>query len=161
MRTLTLALAASLVAVPAGAQEWSAEQQGLIDHVTMCWEIWVDALADETPNRFFDACPNDERAHWWWTAEGVPGSAAVVRRNWKFIRAVDDDWVSLRPVYVDMFGDVGVIHMYGYWRANTPDGKVVTEAKRTEVYQRRDGRWVFIGGQNSPVTPADAAPYRR
>ena len=38
---------------------------------------------------------------------------------------------------------------------------VTTEAKRTEVFQRRNGRWVLIGAQGTPVTPADAAPYRR
>ncbi len=57
MRTLTLALAVGIAASPAVAQEWNAEQQGLIDHVTMCWDAWVDALADETPDRFIDACP--------------------------------------------------------------------------------------------------------
>ena len=156
MRALTLLLTAGLVAVPAEAQEWNAEQQDLIDHVTMCWDAWVDALTDETPDRFYSACPEDESAHWWWTAEGVPSSAAVVRRNRHVTREVDDDWVSLRPVYVDMFGDVGIIHHYGYWRANTSDGTVRTEHKRTEVFQRRNGVWVFIGGQGTPVAPADA-----
>jgi hypothetical protein len=146
---------------PLAAQQWTPEQQGLIDHVTNCWDAWVVALADETPDQFITACPQDERAHWWWTADGSPGSLNDVRRNWHVIRATDDDWVSLRPVYVDMFGDVGVIHLYGYWRAKTPDGTVTTEAKRTEVFQRRDGRWVLIGAQATPVTPADADPYRR
>jgi len=84
-----------------------------------------------------------------------------VQRNWHAIRETDDDWVALRPVYVDIFGDVGIIHLYGYWRAKTPDGTVRTEAKRTEVFQRRNGHWVLIGAQGTPVTPADAAPYRR
>ena len=161
MRTLTLVLAVSLAAVPAVAQEWNAEQQSLIDHVTVCWDTWVDALADETPDRFFEACPIDERSHFWWTDDGAPGGPESVRRNWHVIREVDDDWVSLRPIYVDIFGNVGIIHMYGYWRAKTPDGTVVTEYKRTEVFQRRNGRWVLIGAQGTPVTPADAAPYRR
>jgi len=129
--------------------------------VTTCWNAWVEALADPTPARFFDACPIDDRAHWWWTADGVPGSPQDDWKNWSTVREVDDDWVSLRPVYVDIFGDVGIIHMYGYWRAKTPDGTTTTEAKRTEVFQRRDGRWVFIGSQGTPVTLADAAPYRR
>ncbi len=162
MRALTLLLTAGFIAAPAEAQEWNAEQQDLIDHVTTCWDAWVDALADETPDRFLDACPNDERGHYWWTADGAPEPLIVgIRRNWHIIREVDDDWVSLRPVYVDIFGDVGIIHMYGYWRANTSDGTVVTEQKRTEVFQRRNGQWVFLGAQGTPVTPADAAPYRR
>jgi hypothetical protein len=42
---------------------------------------------------------------------------------------------------------VGIIHMYGYWWARTPDGTVTTEEKRTEVSQRRDDQRVFIGAQ--------------
>ena len=69
--------------------------------------------------------------------------------------------MSLRPIYVDIFGEVGIIHMYGYWRANTADGTVTTEMKRTEVFQRRSGVWFLIGAQSTPVTQADADPYRR
>ena len=160
---IAVALIASLCAgsQPLAAQEWTPEQQSLIDHVIACWDSWVDALADDTPDRWLEVCPIDERGHWWWTAEGAPNTVEDTRRNWHVIREVDDDWVSVRPIYVDMFGDVGIIHMYGYWRAITADGTVTTEAKRTEVFQRRNGRWVLIGAQGTPVTPADAAPYRR
>jgi hypothetical protein len=144
------------------AQQWTPEQQGLVDHITQCWDAWVKALGDETPEKFFAACPTDPRGHWWWTAEGAPAPLVTTdQRNWHVIRRVDDDWVSLRPIYVDLFGDVGIVHLYGYWRARTADGTVTTEAKRTEVFQRRDGRWVLIGAQATPVTAADAEPYRR
>lgn len=162
MRALLLALAVSLPASGAWAQEWTEEQQGLIDQVRTCWDAWVEALADETPANFEQACPMDERAHWWWTAEGVPNrNLENIRRNWYVIRETDENWASFRPVYVDIFGDVGMIYLYGYWRANTENGTVVTEAKRTEVFQRRNGQWVFIGAQGTPVSAADAAPYRR
>ncbi len=162
MRTLTLILATGLVIAPATAQEWNAEQQGLIDHVRNCWNVWVEALADETPARFLEACATDERGHWWDTTHGAPEAlVSGIRRNWHIIRETDEDWADLRPIYVDIFGDVGIMHLYGYWRANTPDGTVTTEMKRTEVFQRRNGVWTLIGAQSAPVTPADAAPYRR
>lgn len=160
MRALTLTLLAVTVAQAAWAQSWSEDQQGLIDHVKMCWTAWVDALADETPDRFFAACPQDENAHFWGTEEAVPGTEEDVRRNWDLIREGDDDWAGLRPIHVGIFSDVAVIHMYGYWRANTPDGLVTSEQKRTEVFQRRNGGWVFIGAQSTPATAADAEPYR-
>jgi hypothetical protein len=98
----------------------------------------------------------------WWTAHGAPEALVVgVQRNWHTWRETSEEWVSFRPVYVDIFGDVGIIHLYSYWRAKTPDGTVTTEAKRTEVFQRRGGQWVLIGAQNTPVTAKDAAPYRR
>ncbi len=162
MRIVILALTLTVAASSAAAQEWTADQQSLIDHVQTCWDAWVEALEDETPARWEDACPTDERSHWWWTADGSPNlNLQEVRRNWHIIRETDEDWSSFRPVYVDIFDDVGIIYLYGHWRANVADGTVVTEAKRTEVFQRRGGDWVFIGAQGTPVTPADAAPYRQ
>ena len=100
MRFLFLVTVAALFAAPVSAQEWTAEQQSLIDHVTTCWDVWVEALADETPDRFFDACPQDEGGHYWWTADGAPDDLIEgLRRNWHVIREVDDDWVSLRPCW--------------------------------------------------------------
>ncbi|NNF11961.1 MAG: hypothetical protein HKN72_01980 [Gemmatimonadetes bacterium] len=161
MRTFLIALVL-FTASPLSAQEWNAEQQDLLDHVTQCWDAWVDALADQTPAAFLAACPWDERGHWWWTAYGAPEPlVSEIQRNWQSIREVDDDWVGLRPIYIDIFGDVGIMHLYGYWRAHTPDGTVTSEMKRTEVFQRRNGTWVLIGAQSAPVTPADAEPYRR
>lgn len=157
-----LLLAVVLTASPLSAQQWTPEQQSLIDHIAVCWDAWVAATADETPEQFFRACPQDARGHYWWTADGAPDVLiAGVQRNWHVTREIDDSWVSIRPIYVDIFGDVGIIHMYGYWRANTPDGTVMTEDKRTEVFQRRNGAWVLIGAQSGPATPADGEPYRR
>lgn len=162
MRAWVCCLLLTLAPANAAAQVWTPEQQGLIDQVQTCWDAWVEALQDATPARWESACPSDERAHWWWTAEGSPNvNLLEVRRNWHVIREVDVDYASFRPVYVDIFGDVGIIYLYGHWRANTADGTVVTEARRTEVFQRRGNRWVFIGAQGTPVTAADAAPYRK
>jgi hypothetical protein len=161
-RIAALTFFVSMFAGSAHAQEWTAEQQSLISHVRTCWDAWVEALKDETPAGWEAACPMDARAHWWWTAEGAPYiSLEEVRRNWHVIRTVDDTWASFRPIFVDVFGDVGIIYLYGHWRAKTPEGTVVTEARRTEVFQRRGNQWVFIGAQGTPVTAADAAPYRR
>ena len=71
MRVLTLTFLALIAAPPVTAQQWSDEQQGLIDHIKMCWTAWVETLADETPDRFFEACAFDEKAHFWFTAHGA------------------------------------------------------------------------------------------
>lgn len=59
-----------------------------------------------------------------------------------------------------MMDDVAVLHFYGYWRAPSGEGETVTEAKRTEIFRRIDGRWKLIAGHATPVNPADAVPYR-
>ncbi len=81
-------------------------------------------------------------------------------RNWDLIRKRADTWAGLRPIRVNVFGDVAVMHFYAYWRAETPDGVVTSEQKRTVVHQRRNGQWVNIGAQVTPVSAADAEPYK-
>jgi hypothetical protein len=160
MRTLAVASLALLIATPASAQQWTQEQQELIDHIEMCWDAWVEALADETPDHFFESCKQDENTLVWWTPEGAPQDIEWVYRNWQRVREVDVDWADMRPVAVNILGDVGIVYLYGYWIASTADGPVTTEYKRTEVFQRRNGEWVFLGLQGTPSTPADAEPYK-
>jgi len=162
MRRLSLAVVALALgcATPAQAQQWTAEQQEVLEFITGCWDAWVEALADETPDRFFEACPQDDDVLFWSTDDGAPGGMRNVYRNWDYWREVDVDWADMRPIAVNIFGDVAIVYMYGYWIANTPDGPVTTEYKRTEVFQRRDEGWHFIGAQSTPASPADAEPYQ-
>ncbi|UCF19188.1 MAG: nuclear transport factor 2 family protein [Gemmatimonadota bacterium] len=162
LRRFSLAVIALALACasPAQAQQWTAEQQEVLDFITGCWDAWVGALADETPDAFYETCRQDEDVLFWWTEDGAPNGKSAVYRNWKYWRKVDVDWADMRPIAVNIFGDVAIVYLYGYWIANTPDGPVTTEAKRTEVFQRRDQGWTFIGAQATPATPADAEPYQ-
>jgi hypothetical protein len=84
----------------------------------------------------------------------------MVRRSWGFWRENGGDWADLRPVAIRIFGDVAIVYLYGYWTVQTPGGLVTTEYKRTEVLQRRDDGWTGLGGQFTPVSSADADPYK-
>ena len=160
MRALALASLLFLMATPAVAQQWTAEEQEVIDTMAMCWDAWTAAIPNETTDYFFRTCQPDEDALFWWTTEGAPQSYDFVRRNWDLISEDDDTWADIRPVAIRMFGDVAIVYLYGYWRANTADGVVITEYQRTEVYQRRDSDWIFIGAQGTPAAAEDADPYR-
>jgi len=161
MRALAVAclLVAVLTPSPASAQQWSPEQQEVIDSIKACWDIWMDALEADDPDIFFDACDVGGTTYWW-TMHNAPTTPETDRRNWDRYRDTDTGWSDMRPVSVTVFGSVAVVHLYGYWLANTATGEVVTEQMRTEFWQKRDGRWLFLGGQGTPVTEADAAPYR-
>jgi hypothetical protein len=73
---------------------------------------------------------------------------------------MDLGWVDIRPVSLTVVDEIAVLHFYGYWKAPSAEGEQVTEAKRTEVFRRIDGRWKVIAGHGTPVSPEDAAPYR-
>jgi hypothetical protein len=74
--------------------------------------------------------------------------------------ATDLGWVDIRPVLLTVVADVAVLHFYGYWKTPGAEGIQVTEAKRTEVFRRIDGRWKLLAGHATPVSAGDASPYR-
>lgn len=115
LRTSLCALAlvaASVTALP--AQQLSPEQQQVVDHIKMCWDAWIAAQAEETPDRFYEKCQQDEHALLWWTEDGAPQGRDWVYRNWQRWSEIDVDWADLRPVAVNIFGDVAIVYLYGY-----------------------------------------------
>jgi ketosteroid isomerase-like protein len=162
MRSSILALWAIALAIPsaASAQQWTPEEQELIDNIKMCWDAWMEAVQAVDVEIYYQKCPQAEDVSMWWTDFGAPEGRQMARRNFQQIATVDRAWLDIRPVAVRIWGDVGMVQFYGYWSANSPEGPVVTEFKRTEVFRRVDGQWVFLGGQGTPVSAADADPYK-
>jgi len=151
------------VALPTGgttaAVQSSAEQE-VLDAIESCWDAWMDGVEQGDIELFFAGCKVDEDALYWWSVEGAPNGYDQIRRTWDTISQQDERWVDFRPVGIRVFDDVAIVNFYGYWQASTPAGSVVTEHKRTEVFQRRADGWTFIGGHSTPASPADADPYR-
>ena len=142
-----------------GLQQWSAEEQEVLDVLESCWDTWMDALAANDPEMFISACWHEDGMYWW-TEDGTPNNTDFLRRQWETFARQDERWDDYRPVAVRVFDDVAVIHFYGYWQAPLDGKSVVTEAKRTEVLQPQTGRWMFIAGHSTPSSPSDAEPYR-
>ena len=148
------------IATPLAGQQWTAEEAGLISHIEACWTVWREAQQDGGADEFFDRCPTADDVSMWWTEWGSPQSKDQTRREWPYFAETDLAWIAVNPVAVRIWGDVGMVQFYGYWKARTPDGPTTTEYKRTELFRRVDGQWVFLGGQGSPSSAADADPYR-
>ena len=138
--------------VVARAARGHRQHQGLLGH--------LDGRARGERSGHFLRRLLSGRSTYWWTLQNAPANEETDHRNWDRYRKTDTGWSDMRPLSVSVFDDVALVHFYGYWRAKTANGEVVTEAKRTEVWQKRDGRWLAIGGQITPVTAADADPYR-
>ena len=153
-RTLCLLVFLGLLTPSASvAQHWNAQEQELVDHIKRCWTAWIEARPEETPEAFFQQCPYAEDASMWWTEFGAPQTPERIRREWGYARRVDLDWIDLNPLAVRVWGDVGMIQYYGLWKAQGPEGIVTTEYKRTEIFRKVEGRWVFQGGQGLPPRP--------
>ena len=149
-----------LISYSTYGQTYSQEEQGLIDHITNCWDAWMEGIEKNNPEVWYEKCPSKADASMWWTNEGAPQQiGSWVRRNWDIVSDVDSKWVDLRPVTVRIWDNIGMVQFYGYWQAKTKEGNVVTELKRTEVFKNENGTWILLGGQGTPVTQKDADPY--
>lgn len=162
MHRPVLGLLALALALPSAAstQQWTAEEQGLLDNIKMCWDAWMEAVQAKDLEIHYRKCPQAEDFSMWWTDFSAPEGRQMAERNLQQIAATDIGWLDIRPVAVRIWGDVGMVQFYGYWSARTPEGPMVTEYKRTEVFRRVNGRWVFLGGQGTPASAADADPYK-
>lgn len=156
---ITALAAALLLAQGVGAQTWTAQEQEVLDQLEECWDIWMEGIRSRSPDRWIRDCSAPGMT-FWWSADGAPSTNEWNVRNWELNAAADLGWADIRPVSLIVDGDLAVLHFYGYWRATSGDGEVLTEAKRTEVFRRLDGRWKLLVGHGSPVTMEDAAPYR-
>ena len=147
-----LLLACLGVAGPSFAQNWTAEQQGVIDDLKECWDIWVEAAKDADPSPWIDNCTDDFK---YWVGQGAPADADDVRRNWSATVASKEFWVSLDPITIQIFDDIAIVHFYGAWSVEGPDGRTVDERKRTEVFRKSSERWLLVAGHGTPTDVED------
>ena len=159
-KTLTISLilmfAFSLVST---AQNWTKEEQEVLDNVEMCWDAWMEAIEKNDMEIWFKKCPSADNYSMWWTENGFPSNNRGDRRNFDHFVESDVKWVDMQPVAVRIYGDVAMVQFYGIWRAKTSEGQKNTEYKRTEVFQKRNGIWVFLGGQGTPSSAEDKSAY--
>ena len=160
LRFLFIPLSCLLFLLPVSsfAGNWSDEQQSLLDHLEWTWDLWMEAIEKDDPKIWMKHA--DENYRYWWAAEGAPNGPRTLIRDWDIVRATDATWIDFRPIDVIIRGNVGVIHFYGYWRANTEEGPVTTEHKRTEVFVKQGGKWKLVAGHSTPVSSKDADPYK-
>jgi hypothetical protein len=160
MKVVLLALVTVLPAISMlSAQQWTEEEQELLDNIKGCWDSWVEAVQKQSFDIHLKKCAMADNYSMWWTNEGAPTGPEGDRRNLALFHSLDEKWIDIRPAAIRIHDNVAIVQFYGYWQP-TVDGKpVMSEYKRTEVFVKKDGRWTSIGGQGTPVSAADSDPY--
>ncbi len=145
LNRLAVTLIAASIAVPLEAQTWTAAQQEIIQFAEGCWSSW------QTKNwsSYAAACPADPSLRYWSMHEGVPNHG---HRSWRpFSEAIwpriDPFHHELRPIAVQIHGDVALYYFFATY-SNADANQVVHTFTQHElaVLQRRNGRWILIGG---------------
>lgn len=133
------------LATPIAAQDWTAEQQEIIDFGHRCWTTW----AAEDWAAYERACPMDAGARYWDMNESVPSYGHQSWKGWN--EAMWPHMEALhyehRPIAVQFFGDVATYYFFATY-FNSDSNGVISRFTQHElaVFQRRDGGWVLIGG---------------
>ena len=63
--------------------------------------------------------------------------------------------MSLDPITIQIFDDIAIVHFYGAWSVEGPDGRTVDERKRTEVFRKSSERWLLVAGHGTPTDVED------
>jgi ketosteroid isomerase-like protein len=159
MRASVFPLFLSLLIPPAAlsAQQWSSEEQELLDHVKVCWDAWADAVNAKDLDIWMDTCQPDPDFSGWWTSDGGLWTLEAEERGFSdWVAGVEHMyWENLQPLEIKVHGDIGMIWFYITYREPGSDGPLTRfENKRFEVFRRAGGVWHWLGAmvQNRPMS---------
>ena len=148
---VAIIVAALSVHIAPPAQQWSAEQQEIIDLNQSCWDAWASEDLDAVRR----TCNEHPDARGWYTPEAAPAIGWFEKNAERRVAAFAprDTWVywELRPMSVRIFNDTALIHFWGTHTHVDAQGALTTQThKQLNIWQRIDGRWTWIGGMAMP-----------
>lgn len=155
MRVQTLLiLGVSLFSTPLVAQEWSAEQREVLQFVDGCWEAWARSVEAHDDSIWRSACRPAENLKWWWMPDPVPETFDTLERQfaWQVENIERVVWWDVRPIAVQLAGDVAIVMLYseGSWVGT--DGEPFNfGSKRLEVFERDGSNWSFLASMVHPT----------
>ena len=147
MRTIGFAVLVTsfAMAMPGAGQEWTPEQQEIVDFTWGC---------QESKQAWLDCFHPDYRA-WADMSFGVPMQKADVE-------AVGSIWwdsnerlaLHIKPMSITVRGDFAVVlSIYTDTVRNRETGEIVTSTQAwTDICVRENGRWYWIADHGSPVS---------
>jgi hypothetical protein len=149
MRRIIIVVAGLLAASPVAAQNWSHEQQAVIDQIKRCNDGWVESIARKTFELYAKTCPETRDARFWYPGSAAPsqygGPDGVWSRSSAANRAVS--WQDLKAITVQIDGDVALIYYAVTWTVFPTSGESRrAPSHRLTVLRRINGQWLMAGG---------------
>lgn len=150
---LVCALFLVLIAPPrsASAQEWSVEQQDVLDHIQACWDAWESKSYDT----WTSVCRSSEDTRFWRTTLALPYDMSSMRIRydawWEADPSIQIHANEMQPIEVQLFDDMALVYFYAHWHWSNNEGVQTVEQKRLEVFRKVDGQWTVVGGMIDPV----------
>jgi hypothetical protein len=151
---LLFSLAVLLPAILHG-QEWTAEQQELVDHLHSVWDA-IEANNEATYEIWRETVNPADDLVWWFTNQGVPYDHKALEKwhQWWGTRGGQYTYTNVRPIAVRIVDSVGMVWFwaFGEWIDRSLE-RHEWQDQRLEIFRKTDDGWEFLGGMVTPVTP--------
>ena len=140
--------------ISGSAQNWSNEQQELIEQVKRCNNGWSESIKQQNYELFEKVCPETAGAVYWYTSAEEPvrydGATGLWRRSADANRRAT--WADLQPTVIQIDGDLGLVYYSVAWTVEPKAGEARRNpSRRLTVFRRRNGQWLMAGGSISAV----------
>lgn len=140
MRKAVLLVALLLLAAPPlAAQEWTAEQQEVIESINTFTETAYDGTADE-----FMAWIHPQFSGWDYSGKEPLDFAAMEGTAAEFFDYYDSVRLGAKPMLVSVLDDMAVVHTWYRERLTSPDGEEFMAGRWTIVLKKMDGEWKHL-----------------
>ena len=148
MLTALLASALLFLATPAVGQEWSPAQKEVWKTVETMWELYAKGDVEG------ELTHADDELSLWLQDAPIPVDKSSYRKWATYGSKVEQTVIyELKPVAILVYPEVALVNYYisGVWKAALSDKGEFGTTRITDVYRRKGGKWLWIGGHNTDV----------
>ena len=142
-------LFAVLLLIPTStqAQQWSAEEQEVLNHVEECFASFTEASELNDPQVWVRRCRPTDESLFWWAPNAGPISLEALLRDWELTLPKSKRFSSIgfEPMRIRLIDDMAFVYGYTSWYDEQEDGSLnYFHDKRLEVYRKQGGLWSLI-----------------
>ena len=144
---LPLFVLAYLIPTSSIAQNWTPEQQEIIDLNQACWEAW----ASEDVNQMRRICNEHPESTGWYTPNAAPVTGWFEKHGEQWVNAFysrsNQVYLEIIPLAVSLFDNTAMIFFWATHTDEAENGELTTSyRKQLNIWQKMDGNWTWIGG---------------
>jgi ketosteroid isomerase-like protein len=143
---LSVFLLCFLLSFPLTAQNWTAEEQEVLDQIKKGWSAWEEAIKAKDLNVYLDKFKPAEDFKGWWTSLGSIWTLEAWKRTFDKFAQDNFYWENVQPLSITVYDEVALAYYYVIYSIEDKSGKTTTmEDKRFEVFRKVDGTWRWTG----------------
>lgn len=152
MRKIIISIfALSLIFMPliVYAQNWTPEEEEILERVRYGWSTWEDAVKNKDYSIHLNAMNRPDDFRCWWTSNSYLWSFEDTKKNFDFMikDIAEFRCIAIKPVEIQVHDNVAFIWFYAETSVENNKGITsTTEEKRFEVYRKIEGEWIWSAG---------------